>query len=75
MKKIIIVVFLGLLFLPSLFSEPQRREGLSVHWLPSRVSAIEEGERAQTKFMIDGSTENSIKTPEELIAYFKALSA
>lgn len=69
------IMFLGLLFAPSLFSEPQRSEGLSVHWLPSRVSPIEEGEKAQTKFMIDGSPENHVKTPEELIVYFKSLSA
>lgn len=74
MIKIIFVLFLCLLFLPSLFSEPQRKQGLSVHWLPSRVSAIEEGEKAQTKFTIDGSMENYVNTPVELITYFKALS-
>ncbi len=80
MKKIIILVILITAFLcltHSAFSaEPERQKGLSAHWIPKRVAALDDTGKVHAGFLTSYVENGEIKrdyyceTPEALVDYF-----
>ncbi len=81
MKRIIIAIFIMVTICcfgshnSAFCEEPKRENGLSAHWIPTRIATLGNDEKVQAGFLTSYRTKDEIKriycfTPTDLLEYF-----